>query len=185
MINCVICDKEVRGNGYAAVIAGTSLKPVCGECCDLATTNVKKLVADHRDFFARTLAQKPDSLSGTYDRHSMRQNNLRTRYSDAYGMGRTLVTVGSVVKVVGIVFALIIIGGGLLLSPQAPSNNGVGVAMFALLIGAFVGVTLYVLGTFVAAQGQLLWATLDTAVNTSPLIDEDTKLAIMALNFAE
>jgi hypothetical protein len=56
---------------------------------------------------------------------------------------------------------------------------------FYLLCGLFVGavllVTGYVSGTFLAAQGQFISALLDTAVNTSPHLQDLEKASILML----
>ncbi|MGA8734475.1 MAG: hypothetical protein WB558_11195 [Terriglobales bacterium] len=54
-----------------------------------------------------------------------------------------------------------------------------------LLCGLFVGAVLlaagYISGTFLATQGQFMSALLDTAVNTSPHLQDLEKASIMTL----
>ena len=97
---------------------------------------------------------------------------LMIRYRDAYVVGRTIVTVGDVVKGVGIVLAI-----GMTLAAWV--NFKMGPA--GILIGVVVGVPLYVLGILVSAQGQILKATLDTAVSGSPFLSNDQKAEMMSL----
>ena len=51
----------------------------------------------------------------------------------------------------------------------------------ALLWAVIVGVPLYVLGILVSAQGQILKATLDSAVTNSPFLTEDQMAEVMSL----
>jgi hypothetical protein len=44
-----------------------------------------------------------------------------------------------------------------------------------------VGLLFYLLGVLVAAQGQILLASLDSAVNSSPLLTNDQKAEILSL----
>src|SRR5439155_3180570 len=72
-----------------------------------------------------------------------------SRYTDAYLMARTIASFGAVVKgiavVVGIVVALIgLVAGG--------SKGFLG----GVMVGAIFGLAVYVMGIFVAAQGQIL-----------------------------
>ena len=54
------------------------------------------------------------------------------------------------------------------------------VAAVGLLVGGLgFGGSIYSLGVLVSANGQMLLATLDTALNTSPLLDVDEKRAIL------
>jgi hypothetical protein len=50
-----------------------------------------------------------------------------------------------------------------------------------LFSGALGGIIIYVIGVLVSAQGQILKATLDTAVHTSPFLDDDQRLIAMRL----
>ena len=53
--------------------------------------------------------------------------------------------------------------------------------MLGLMAALVAGMFFYVAGVMVSAQGQLLQATLDTAVNSSPLLDDEQKAQILAL----
>jgi hypothetical protein len=56
---------------------------------------------------------------------------------------------------------------------------------FSLVIGLVLAVIVggggFILGTLLAAQGQVLKATLDTAVNSSPFLSNDQRVEIMSL----
>ena len=104
-------------------------------------------------------------------------NPVIWRYNDAYLIARTITAFGAVVKVIafGIGGAILLIF--FLLACSWGGAFGVG----GIVVGAIVGIAIYVLGIRVAAQGQILKATLDTAVNTSPLLTKDEMRQIMSL----
>ena len=94
------------------------------------------------------------------------------RYRDAYLVARTIITVGGVVKSVGVVLAIVVTLVALLKFKME---------LASVLAGLVIGVPLYVLGILVSAQGQILKATLDTAVNGSPHLSNDQKAETMSL----
>jgi len=96
--------------------------------------------------------------------------NLMTRYDDAYLTARTLNGAGQIVKVVGFVLAGLIALSGFAV---AGKGGGTGFVFSGLLLGALIGLLCYAFGVLVASQGQILKATLDTAINSSPLLSHD------------
>jgi len=104
------------------------------------------------------------------------------RYTDAYRLGRTIVWVGSLVKIVGIVAGLLI---GLISAGLAGQMGGRSSASGALILGVIVGgcawFVFWVIGVLVSAQGQILKANIDEAVNTSPFLVDDQRVRIMSL----
>jgi hypothetical protein len=103
---------------------------------------------------------------------------LMTRYRDAYWAARAINGTGQTIKVLGIALAIVLTLAGWV----AASSFGVAFGFAALIFGAVVGIPVYVLGVIVAAQGQILKATLDTAVNSSPLLSRDEVREIMSLD---
>lgn len=101
------------------------------------------------------------------------------RYRDAYVVGRTINGVGGVIKAIGIAAGLIIVLGSL----GAASKGGSGVlfAIIGITGGGVIATALYILGTLASAQGQILKATLDTAVNSSPFLSDQDRARIMSL----
>lgn len=108
---------------------------------------------------------------------------IASRYTDAYRVAFATVTIGGTIKVLAIVaggLALIIPMMGVS-SVLASGGSGNAAALLVALVAALaVGVPLYALGILVTAHGQVLKATLDTAVNTSPLLDNEQKAGIIA-----
>lgn len=100
---------------------------------------------------------------------------LMKRYSDAYLIARATATIGKVIKGIGIVVAAL----GVFV---AVNNMQAGAqALVIVLLPAFVGALLYCVGVLVAAQGQILLATLDTAANSSPFLTNEDKAKAMSL----
>jgi len=104
---------------------------------------------------------------------------LLKRYREAYNVANSTVQVGGMLKK-----AAVWVGGvlgiiGLLMCFSSPF---VGIPF--LLVGLMFGFLLFVSGIITAAQGQIMLAMLDTAVNTSPNADAPEKAAIMGLRAA-
>ncbi len=95
--------------------------------------------------------------------------SLTNRYDEAYLVARTFNGAGQVIKVVGFAAAAVVAIGGFILASKVGSALGLG----AIVLGVLVALPFYALGILVSAQGQILKATLDTAVNTSPLLTQD------------
>jgi hypothetical protein len=104
---------------------------------------------------------------------------MMTRYSDAYQIANATVAIGETVKTVSF-------GAGLLLGVAgiyaATSLSGWMWCVVGILVGLVVGGGGFVLGTLLSALGQVLKATLDTAVNSSPFLENDQRAEIMSLS---
>ncbi len=110
---------------------------------------------------------------------------LTYRYTDAYRYARWLNTWGSVVKVVAFVY-----GGFLLLttfqtlsaaSSYGGSSNLGGLVVLSALVGAVVGTAgIWISGMLLCAASQFARALIDTAINTSPLLEKDDVARIMS-----
>ncbi len=101
---------------------------------------------------------------------------LTTRYSDAYTVARVTNGFGGIIKVVGIVLAVAILVATFAAADKSPVIIGIG--LFAAIV---VGVLLFILGILISAIGQILKASLDSAVNTSPLLSNADRIKIMSL----
>ena len=101
------------------------------------------------------------------------------RYADAYLVARAINGIGGGIKAVGIIGGLVIALVALLVA----AKGGVGVLVGFAGIGAAgcFGALFYLFGALASAQGQILKATLDTAVNTSAFLSADDRAAVMSL----
>jgi hypothetical protein len=116
--------------------------------------------------------------------------SVEGRYLDAYreanfhtGLGATIkrasLVIGGIVAFISLVYMLSHMG------PQAgmfgPDVIGEGLGFFGIVIGTVAGGIGWIFGTLIASQGQLLKATLDSAVYASPFIEDKVRARIMAL----
>jgi hypothetical protein len=103
------------------------------------------------------------------------------RYNDAYLVARATSGIGGTIKVLGWVF-----GGIVALLGFANAKHGYGppdplFQFGGIVLGLVIALPLWVLGILIAAQGEILKADLDDAVNTSPFLDNDQRASVMSL----
>lgn len=106
---------------------------------------------------------------------------VANRYSDAYFVARTIDGVGLTIKIIGLVIGALL---GLT-SLAAGSKGGVGIVFgfMGIAVAGAIATVLYLLGTLASAQGQILKATLDTAVNLSHFLTDQDRARIMSLPY--
>jgi len=105
---------------------------------------------------------------------------LISRHKDAYTVANVTVTVGNVIKAIGILVGAVIVMGSMMeFSPHGGMNTQL---MLGLLTALLVGLLFYFVGVLVSAQGQILKASLDSAVNTSPFLTNEQRAKIMSLH---
>jgi len=104
-------------------------------------------------------------------------SSVMSRYTDAYRVARVVTAFGATVKIIAF-----IIGGVILLAGCAAASQSGMFAMAGIVVAAVVSIPIYILGVLVSAQGQILKATLDTAVYSSPLLTKDEMRHIMSLD---
>ncbi|MGH9383727.1 MAG: hypothetical protein ACRD2N_05515 [Vicinamibacterales bacterium] len=98
------------------------------------------------------------------------------RYRDAYRVGRALVALGNGIKRVGAIL------GPLIVVLAASSGNGqLSFVLGGGVIAVVVGGLFWVCGVLVAAQGQILEATLDNAVASSHFLTDGERADAMSL----
>lgn len=96
----------------------------------------------------------------------------RTLYTDAYRVVRVLAVVGALAKGLGILVFLgcVFLGGVASQELTYEDTQQVMLVTLGVMSGMGAGLPLFFVGVLISAQGQLLRATLDTAVNTSRLV---------------
>ena len=118
-------------------------------------------------------------------KETLGSNQFTVRYQDSYKVAKVIDTFGGFAKIAGYVSAGIICFIGLLLTfvtIASYSDSGVAFVVFliAITLGAVVGAFFYILGLVLSALGQNLMAVLDTAVNTSPYLNQNQKVKLMS-----
>jgi hypothetical protein len=98
------------------------------------------------------------------------------RYKDAYLVARTVVGFSTLVKVVGVILAIVIFVVGLSIG-----RNGE-LFLPGLLLALVVGFMFFMFGVLIAAQGQMLQASLDTSVNSCPFLTNEQRTRIMSIS---
>ncbi len=135
-----------------------------------------------------TRSQTPSPSSDNVDARSKTGNTgatsrqvaaLKRRYLDAYLVARSTNGFGMLIKIIAVIAGALLAAVGALLFNEGRGAEALGVAAIAL--GIVIAVLFYLLGILVSAQGQILKASLDAAVNTSPLLTNADRVAIMSL----
>lgn len=101
------------------------------------------------------------------------------RYADAYSVARAAAGFGSVVKIGAVVVGVLVVIASALFGSQ--SDSGLLLLVAGALAGVAFGFPIYILGVLISAVGQVLMATLDTAVNTSPILSTEEKVRAIGL----
>jgi len=104
-------------------------------------------------------------------RNPRRAQAAQRRYLDGYRVANSVDGFGQFIKIGGFVLGLLVWAG----VAQAVSGGA------GFVVGLMVAAVFFVIGVIVAAHGQLLKATLDTAVHSSPFLSNDNRAAIMSL----
>lgn len=106
-------------------------------------------------------------------------SNIVIRFVEGYSAARETIGLGNLVKCIGIVVAII----GYILA--LVSVRGKLDILLSILSATATGLIIYVVGAILAAQGRILKATLDTAANTSPNLDEEERAHLMSITPGE
>ncbi|MEW5974791.1 MAG: hypothetical protein AB1898_03180 [Acidobacteriota bacterium] len=105
-------------------------------------------------------------------------SSAETRYRDGYLVARATASIGTTVKFIGIGLGVVIMFGTSIIGSR---GSGGQFFLAGLLLGAIIAVPTYVLGVLVSAHAQVLKATLDTAVQTSPFLKKEDMARVMSL----
>lgn len=105
-----------------------------------------------------------------------------SRYRDAYLVARATTAIGGSVKFIGIALGFLLIFVGLYSIASSGDRIAQRFGEVVVFAGLAVGIPLYVLGVLVTAQAQILKATLDTAVHSSPFLADEQKAKVMSLD---
>ena len=159
--------------------------PNCGKQTDTNFTYCEHCAADLSRF---RQPPQPISQAPTNADESSEAKSLKKRYRDAYRVARITAGVGSMIKVVGALLGILIFLGAFALAAGQRNVYGVrggDVQLIAVIVAAIFGGTVWLVffiwGVLVSAQGQILKASLDGAVNGSPFLTNEQRATIMSL----
>lgn len=114
--------------------------------------------------------------------HSTESQSIMSRYADAYLVARVTNGWGGLVKGIGIVIAILLaLVGVAFLSEGRLGDATFAFGMVIIFSGVVSGGGFYVGGILLSAQGQMLKASLDSAVNSSPFLTNEERAIVMAL----
>jgi hypothetical protein len=109
-------------------------------------------------------------------------SSLMERYKDAYvvatvtsGFGVIIKGIGAVIGGVLLLIGLMVVGGG------RPGDATFAMGVVIVAAGVISGVWFYIVGVLVSAQAQILKASLDGAVNSSPFLTNEHRATIMSI----
>src|SRR5262249_33718648 len=104
------------------------------------------------------------------------------RYKDAYIVARVTNTFGAVIKATGIIIGGMLALIGFLVASSSGPRDPLSISGIAgIVVGIIAGAMFFIIGVLVSAQGQILKASLDSAVNTSPFLLKEHRAEIMSL----
>jgi hypothetical protein len=124
---------------------------------------------------------------------SNRSAKAMKRYWSAYLVARATASIGGAIKIFAILSGITVAVIGLYVGQQgygSPNSffqyggSFVDPTIFqfgALVVGVIVIIPPYIVGVLVTAHGQVLKASLDEAVHTSPFLTDDQRAAVMSL----
>jgi len=159
--------------------------PNCGKQTDTNFTYCEHCAADLTRFRQppQTISQAPTDAD-----ESAEAKSLKKRYKDAYRVARTTSGIGSIIKGVGALLGILIFFCAFALAAAQRNVYGVrggDVQLISLIVAAIFGGTVWLVffiwGVLVSAQGQILKASLDGAVNGSPFLTNEQRATIMSL----
>lgn len=106
------------------------------------------------------------------------------RYADAYRAASGVIALGITMKIVAAIVAAIMGIPPTVVAVQWVSNTSAEliqrlVMLAGIAIALVPGALIFIIGVIIAALGQILRATIDTAVNTSTLLTAEQRAELM------
>jgi hypothetical protein len=118
-----------------------------------------------------------------------RAASVMNRYNNAYRKAKLICAIGMIVKIIGGLISLFFgiygyLFGFILTSPRTLYSSH-GESPWPIIIGiitaGIVFLFFYIIGTLIAAVGELIKAQLDSAVNSSPFLNDNERAQTMSL----
>jgi len=187
--NCILCGKVVKHDAkYTGRVGGALLHPVCLDCWTLCEKEPDRVISEHRNMIDDILADYEQHWKAHRFDHKMEvggekpsapssaETILAKKYKDAYGAANEALRYASSFKIIGFVFATLMIVGGTFVVIGMPELARSPLTVFGGLISAaLVAISFYWCGTLLTGLGQLLLVTTDIAVNISPFLSIELK----------
>lgn len=130
------------------------------------------------DVFCRSCGASLGSRPGeSVTSQSSSEQVVLNRYRDGFRVARFVVGLGRTIKIVGWILVAVILLGSVI----SLATLGFRVAIGGVLLSGVLALGFWVCGVMVSAQGQVLQATLDTAVATSPFLTNPGRAEAMGV----
>lgn len=108
---------------------------------------------------------------------------LLKRYSDGYLLAHEIIRFGSIVQGASVVIGILVAVGDFYFVSQIVGRGDYASPMIvAVVLSVLAGGLVYIAGVLVSAAGQILLASLDTAVHTSPFLAHHHRARVMSLS---
>jgi len=114
---------------------------------------------------------------------SARTQAMTRRYGEAFVVARATNGIGKAIELIGIVLGASIVLASIV-AINHPEKGLLQLGLVGIAFGVCIGVLFFLCGLIVAAQGQILKASLDSAVNSSPFLTDDERATVMSLPLA-
>jgi hypothetical protein len=108
-------------------------------------------------------------------------NRAAARYVDGYRVAKSIVRVGTIIKVLGVIAGILVVVAGLIGAANTGGSTSDTLALTSIITGISVWFGSFIAGVVVSALGQQLKANLDSAIHSSPFLDADAKARVMDL----
>jgi RNA polymerase subunit RPABC4/transcription elongation factor Spt4 len=154
--------------------------PACPNCT--FTINKDAKVCPWCDNPVDAMYAPTKDTSGAIVAGSSQVSALMKRYRDAYLVAKVTDGFGGMIKGIGIAIAVLLALVGFMLMGNSRARDATfALGVMTLMSGVVAGVWIYIAGVLVSTQGQILKASLDGAVNSSPFLANEHKAKIMSL----
>lgn len=176
-------------------VNSTNTRPkntICPECGESATTGARFCSGCAYDLKSIPTKAPQDWAADGFPADLIKA--VKKRYRDGYLYARAIVGAGVGIQTVGVIVGIIMVLIGIFVggsvadqagrsSPFGGPGAAIGVIVGLLFgsIGVIVGVIFFVIGIVVKASGQHLKAGLDSAVHSSPFLDNYARAEMMSL----
>jgi hypothetical protein len=159
--------------------------PQCKKTIDSDSTFCEHCAADITKFKQRVEEPLSPAIKEKSGTDSSEVSSIKSRYRDGYIVARFTTGVGTTIKAIGLILAVIIAIGIFSIGASSPQfgmrRDPTPGAIVGVVLGGMVFTFFYVIGILVSAQGQILKASLDSAVNSSPFLTNEHRAKIMSL----
>lgn len=129
----------------------------------------------------RSSSQADSSPPSTTTPAAPRRDAAMRRYRDAYLVARAITAWGVFIKVFGVLGGVALVAAFIALAMGLRDEQAGAAVVAGVVLGGGFAAFFYLLGVIVAAQGQVLKASLDGAVHTSPFLNDDERAATISL----